>query len=383
VEFLFTLREPGEIVLEPFEAAAGGRIGVTREISVRVQEAPGTPRRETPVFRWQTPLPAFTVGKAAELRLVLTGWERGNQGPAGFFKGKAPLNAIFEELTPAGPSGSGEFVYPLRIIPLEETVALERFSFQWEGLSLTVPSLTIRARPGEAVPSGAPALAPPTPEPVPTEPAFPQPETGTIPFPKTRGRVFPFFRPEYEQTVAELKALWEQGRRVRALAEIRGKERESWAGPEFAGLRREMEQSLGLGITEDEKWRPRNGPVFLFAGFFLFAAAVFLLRFRFPAGVSAVTSGKISGYTIRIILAAAAVFAVILLVEFSEFSGGGGRAVLEKTPVYRVPEKEGAVSAFFGEGQPVRAGVFRGEWVYVESADGRAGWAPAALVIRY
>jgi hypothetical protein len=213
---------------------------------------------------------------------------------------------------------------------------------------------------------------------------LPQPEIGNIPFPKTGGRVFPFFRPEYEHTVADLRALWEEGRRAQALAEIRGKERESWAGPEFAGLRREMEQSLGLGITEDEKWRPRNAPVVLFAGLLLFvAAAVFLLRLRFSAGFSAVTSGKISGYTIRIVLAATVVFAVILLVEFSGFSGNGGRAVLEKTPVYRVPEKEGAVRAFFGEGQPVRAGVSRGEWVYVESADGRAGWAPAALVIRY
>jgi hypothetical protein len=142
-----------------------------------------------------------------------------------------------------------------------------------------------------------------------------------------------------------------------------------------------MEQTLGLGVTEDETWRPRNGLVLL--GLLLFAGtAVLLLRFRFSAGFSAVTSGKISGYTIRIILAAAAVFAVILVVEFSG-DGSGGRAVLERTPVYRVPEKEGAVSAFFGEGQPVRTGVSRGEWVYVESGDGRAGWAPEDSVIRY
>jgi hypothetical protein len=388
VEFLFTLQEPGEIVLEPFEASAGGRRGVSREISVRVREAPGTPRHQAPVSRWQTPLPAFTVGQAAELRLSLRGWDKEEQKPAGFFKGKAPLNAILEELPPIGPLPGGEFIYPLRIIPLEETVVLDGFSFQWEGVGLTVPSLTIRARPGEAALSGAPALAAPSPEPASSEPALPQPETGNIPFPKTGGRIFPFFRSEYEQTAAELKALWEEGLRAQALAEIRRKERESWAGPEFAGLRREMEESLRLGPTADEKWRPRNARVFLFAGLFLFAlAAVFLFRPRFSAGFSAgfsaVTSGKISGYKIRIILAAAVVFAVILLVEFSEFSGNGGRAVLEKTPVYRVPEKQGAVSAFFGEGQPVSAGVSRGEWVYVESADGRAGWVPAAAVIWY
>jgi hypothetical protein len=387
VEFLFTLREPGEIVLEPFEASAGGRSGVSRGISVRVREGPGAPRRQAPVFRWQTPVPAFTVGKAAEIRLSLTGWDRGKQGPAGFFKGKAPLNAILEELTPVGPLTNGEFFYPLRIIPLEETVILDRFSFQWEGLNLTVPSLTIHSRPGEAALSGAPALALPSPEPALSEPASPEPGSGVPLFPKTGGRVFPFFRAEYEQTVAEVKALWEEGRRAQALAEIRGKERESWAGPAFAGLRREMEQSLGLGPREDEKWRPRNAPVFLFTGLLFFAAAAaFLLRSRFSAGFSAVTSGKISGYKVRITIAAVTAFAVILVVEFFG-SGSGGRAVLEKTPVYRVPEKEGAVSAFFGEGEPVSAGVSRGEWVYVESAnskaDGKAGWAPAASVIRY
>jgi hypothetical protein len=393
VEFVFTLQAPGEIVLEPFEAVAGGRIAVTREISVRVQEAAGAPRRSRPVFRWQTPLPPLTVGEAAELRLLLTGWEKGKQGPEAFFKGKAPPNAILEELPPAGPLAGGEFIYPLRIIPLEETgIALESFSFQWEGVSLTVPSIAIRMRPRAAVPpsleaapgsvpkSGAAAQVPPKPD------ILEQP----LPFPETRGRVLPFFKVEYEQTVSEVKALWEEGRRAQALAKIRGKERESWAGPGFAALRRGMEQSLGLGFTEDEKWRPKNLPLSLILGLFLFgAAAAILFRFLlssrfsagFSAGFSAVTSGKISGYTVRIILAAAAAFALILFVELS--GSGGGRAVLEKTAVYKVPEKEGTASAFFGEGQPVRTGISRGEWVYVEAADGRAGWAPAASVIKY
>jgi hypothetical protein len=377
VEFLFTLREPGEIVLEPFEAVAGGRSGVTREISVRVREAPGGSRRGVPVFRWETPVPPLTVGEAGEIRLFLSGWEGGKEAPREFLKGKAPLNAILEELPPTGPLSDGEFIYPLRIIPLEETIALESFSFREEGMSLSVPALTIRARPARtaAASSGAAPSAPPA-------PPSPEPE-GSLPFPQTGGKVFPFFRAEYERTLLEVKTLWEEGRRARALAEIRGKERESWAGPELAALRREMEQRLGLGLTEDETWRPRNAPVFLIPGILLFISlVVFLFRRWFSAGFSAVTSGKISGYKLRIILAAAAVFAILLLVELSG-GGSGGRAVLEKTPVYRVPEKEGAVSAFFGEGQPVSAGVSRGEWVYVESADGRAGWAPAAAVIKY
>jgi hypothetical protein len=365
VEFLFTILTPGEIILEPFEAAAAGRSAVTREISILVRG--DTPRRSSPVFRWETPVP-LTIGEAAELRLLLINWERGKEAPRDFLKGKAPLNAILEESSPAGPLEGGEFIYRLRIIPLEETgVVLGPFSFQWEGVSLNVPSLSVRVKPK----APSPASAPPPPEPE---------EPGNIPFPETGGRVFPFFRAEYEQTVSELKALWEEGRRAPALAEIRRKERESWAGPGLAAIRREMEQSLGLSLTEDEKWRPRNIPVFFLCGLLLLlaAAGVLLFRFRF----SAVTSWKASGFKIKIILAAATVFALIFLVELTE-GGDKGRAVLEKTAVYRVPEKEGAVSAFFSEGQPVSTGAFRGEWVYVESADGKAGWAPAASVIKY
>jgi hypothetical protein len=120
-------------------------------------------------------------------------------------------------------------------------------------------------------------------------------------------------------------------------------------------------------------------PVFFLPALSLFLiAAAFLFRSRF----SAVTSGKSSGYKTGIILAAAAVFAVLLLVELSG-NGGKGRGVLEKTAVYRVPEQEGTVSAFFAEGQPVITGASRGEWVYVESSGGMAGWVPAASVIRY
>jgi hypothetical protein len=325
------------------------------------------------VFRWQAPVPVFTVGKAAELRLSLSGWERGTREPPDIFKGKAPLNAILEELPPAGPFENGEFVYPLRIIPLEETVVFEGFSFSWERVSLAVPSLTIRASPGEAAPSG-------TPEPPPASPA-PGPGPGHLPFPQTH-RPFPFFKVEYGRIVGEVEALWEAGRRAAALAEIRSKERESWAGPDLAALRRQMEQSLGLGVTENEKWRPLNLPVFLVFGLLLVAAAALLFRARFSGRFSAVTSRKTGGYKGRIIAAATAVFAVILLIELTG-TRSGGRAVLEKTPVYRVPEKEGALNASFGEGQPVNTGLSRGEWVYVESADGRAGWAPAASVIRY
>jgi hypothetical protein len=167
------------------------------------------------------------------------------------------------------------------------------------------------------------------------------------------------------------------------MAEIRREERESWAGPDLAPLRREMEKRLGLSLTEDEKWRPRKVLLWVFPPLLVIAAAVLLpARRRF----SAVTSAKNNGYKIRIILIAAAALALILLMELP--GGGapgilGNRAVLEKTPAYRVPETEGALSALFNEGQPVHIGASRGGWVYAESADGRAGWVPSASVIQY
>jgi hypothetical protein len=384
VEFLFTPREAGEITLAPFEAAAGGRRAATREISVRFRDEAGAAPRYTPVFRWERPASPFTAGEAGELRLALAGWDPKRQAPRDIFKGKAPLNAVLEELSPV--LSGGEFIYPLSIIPLEEgAVVLESFSFQWEGLSLQVPSLSLRVRPEAAAPpkSAAPAEAAPAET---TGPGSGDGGREPGPFPETGGRVFPLFRAEYGRIVSEVRRCWEEGGRARALAEIRRKERESWAGPALAALRRKMEQRLGLSLTADETWRPRNVPVFLWLGLPLCViAAVLLLRRRFSAGFSAVTSGKTSGYKTRaifiaLICIAAAASAVRLL---AELPGGAGKAVLEKTSVYRVPEKQGAVSALFSEGQPVTIGASRGEWVYVESADGRAGWVPAASVIRY
>jgi hypothetical protein len=374
VEFLFSPQSPGGITLEPFEALAGGRSAKTREISVRVLDEDGAARRYVPRFRWDRAAP-LSAGETGEFALRLTNWDPQKKAPRDFLKGKAPPGAILEELPMRGPGPEGEFVYPLRIIPLEETgLVVAAFSFQWEGVSLEVPSLTVPVRP-------APRRA------APRESAPPAPAPVNPPFPESRAAVFPLFKSEYEEILSEVKAHWEEGRRARALAEIRRKERESWAGPALSPLRREMEQSLGLGLTDDETWRPGNSSVFFW--FFPVVSSVvvlFLLRRTRKPGFFAVTSGKAGGYKIRIILIAVLVLAFVFVLEITGRGGtlvSGNRAVLEKTSAYRVPEKGGSVNVFFGEGQPVNIGASQGDWVYAESADGRAGWIPSASVIEY
>jgi hypothetical protein len=53
---------------------------------------------------------------------------------------------------------------------------------------------------------------------------------------------------------------------------------------------------------------------------------------------------------------------------------GGTAAVLRACTAYRVPDTQGAVSARWMEGQPVKIRALADPWAYAESADGDAGW---------
>ena len=174
-----------------------------------------------------------------------------------------------------------------------------------------------------------------------------------------------------------------------------------------------MEQNLGLGFTDDERWRPLKMPllVWVILGFLLLCAIAvlavfrphrrihqnFVSRNRIPdddvsmdkdSGKS-VTSRRRGGFRTVIVLVFSVGLAFIFLEEgmgnflVSRLSPPGKTAVLEKTPAYRVPDLKGAVNARFGEGQPVIVGDYRGDWCYAESPDGRSGWVPREAVITY
>jgi hypothetical protein len=387
VEFLFTPLASGNLSFEPFEAFAANKRGITGPVSVRVSPEPGNSQRRSPALSWEKPPPSLAVGEAGEITLALSNWDLKKPEPRHFLRGKTPENVIMEEAPGEGIGADGIIRYRFRIIPLEgQTFMLPPLSFRAEDIQLEVPGIKIpitvpkpsaRARETGTVPDtpsaggGFSGEADVQEKPSGFDPAFPEVETG----------VFFLFRDEYRRVIEDVRALWENGSRARALAEIRRAERDSLSGPAFAPLRRAMEESLSLGITKDEQWQPWKAPAFSWAAaVLLIAAAAASLKIR-------VTSFRFRGYR-NVILAAVAGAAVIFILfgglgDPFKIENRGTAAVLEKTDAYRVPDSGGTVNARFEEGRPVDVRSFRGAWVYAESADGKAGWVPAGAVIPY
>jgi hypothetical protein len=288
-----------------------------------------------------------------------------------------------EELPFDGAGADGIIRYRFRFIPLEgDALVLDPLVIQAEGISLEIPRLNIALTPSAAAQAPAAvanqsAVSPPV--------IVENDEIEKPAFPELSEDVFPLFRREYEKIAGNVRILWEDGRYADALALIRKSERDSLSGLALAPLRRNLEQSLGLSFTEDERWRPWHVPAFPWLVVILLAAGVFVLT-KSVWKIS-VTSQAQRGYKKVTLLVIAGGLIIFLLLggagERMRGAGGGRTAVLEKTAAYRVPESGGAVNARFSEGQPVDIRSTRGEWVYAESMDGRSGWVPSAAVIPY
>jgi hypothetical protein len=392
VEFLFAAVSAGNITLEAFEVSVPGKTAYVGPVSVRVYEGK-TGKRPPPVFAWENPPASLVLGEEGQINLTLSNWNPQHKAPENFLRGKGLENAIVEELP---FKAFGNIIrYQFIIIPLSgEALNIEAHSFSAAGdtggLSLSVPRLSIALK----KPPASPAASPPVPEAASSpgaEAAAEEPAAGQNSggrgagqeaiFPRPGGDVFPLIRDDFRRIAQESEALWNEGRRVEALAFLRRNERDSLSGPALAPLRREAEKRLGLSLTEDEVWQPWKTHAFTgLCVFLLIGAGILFYKFR-------VTSGKFSGYRSIFYLVIPGVLAILLVLgRGTDFLGSRGkrrRAVLEAANAYRVPETGGGVNSFFSEGQPVDIRSNESGWVYAETADGRAGWVQVEKVIFY
>jgi hypothetical protein len=207
--------------------------------------------------------------------------------------------------------------------------------------------------------------------------------------------VFPPFRSACDSIWEQAAVLWDEGRRVEALAELRRNERDHPAGPALVPLRREVERALGLEPEKaaDEQWRPRG----LLAAGFLLSIGLFILTalIRFfskkdaintPCAVTPALSRGYKGVLIMLV-----VMGGICLYGLGDSArrllpGFTGYALVWETNAYRVPQDNGAVSAHLKEGERVllrssgeriRSGPEN--WAY---ADG-VGWVRVENIIFY
>ena len=391
VEYLFIPLRAGSINLEPFEVRTPGGRALSAAVSVSFREETGR-RRYEPRFRWLGGAPAITTGERGVLSLELVNWDPVKRIPQGVFQGKAPTNAILEESSPV-EIREGTYRYSINVIPLEgSAVKLEEISFNSDIYALTIPEINIPVRPAIGISTTKPdeTTGKTIKENENQQDEIAQNEAEILSFPTDRENVFILFRREYNQIIARAEALWEENRWAETLAEIRRNERDSFSGPFLVPLRKEIEQTLDLGLTENERWRPLKipFPLLLILGILILSAAVVLRPLR-RAQWKNITAFRRRGLVtaIAIIFTAALVF--ILLEEGLEIfqfgnSGSVGRtAVLKTTQGYRIPDLKGAVSDLFDEGQPVFVGGYTGEWCFAETPDGRSGWVPRWSVVLY
>ncbi|WP_232616785.1 SH3 domain-containing protein [Treponema primitia] len=379
VEFLFVPQRTGTISLGAFEVSVRGFRTTTRKLQTYVIAQEGMKEEYHPRLAWDTLPAALTIGEDAELILRILGGDPGKALRPAPFRGTAPAEALLEELPLTKEDLDQGRVLRLRLIPLEGTrVSIEPFTLHFDTLTLDAPAISIRLNPAaprkEPVPGNA---VPPVPEPLPE--AVP-PQKPAPAFPEIREEPFPPFRRAYEETLKAARKFWSMALYAEALGELRRGERDLLGGPNLVSTRRAAEQSLGLSTTEDEKWRPRN----FFLLLIILSFCLLILAIWLPK--KSVTSLFLRGYKVVILLLIGILGLGIAGLASSR--GGTGKtlqesAVLRACAAYRVPDSQGAISARWLEGQPVRVRAASKPWAYAESADGDAGWVRQDNLVFY
>ena len=384
VEYSFIPRRAETITLAPFTVVVQDRQVQTSSIRATFREVPVVIRTYTPRLRWLGTVPVLNTGTRAEIILELSDWNPELPLPGGFLQGIVPPNAIINERNPVDV-GEGIYHYPFHIIALEgESVSLNTVSYNIGQYTLTVPALRFNVL-------SLPELSENE------EMEDYEERTGGIvqAAALTGGSAgLPFFlQGSYNRIVENTMSLWEDGKRAEALAEIRRHERDSPAGIFLSSMRIEMEELLGLGFTENESWRPlRVHPFSWVVSFILIVLSViFLLVCRPKKSIARFSSVSRphKGLKFAFILLLMTGISFILYEEgirkliISPLNPSSNAIVAERTSIYRIPDFNSGIIAYFPEGQPVITRELNGEWRYAETIDGRSGWVPVDSLITY
>ncbi|GHV11832.1 hypothetical protein FACS189491_03770 [Spirochaetia bacterium] len=400
VEYRFVLHGSGRIVLAPFEVTIPGAVIPTTSITLIV------PAGYTPRLNWQNPPAVLRTGESAELILTLSGWDPRRALPESrLFLPKTPPETILEQASIAAEDREQGMILRLIVIPLGgEVFALPQTPVILGEFSLNVPAIRIPVT-AAAVSSAAAPPAPAGYSATISSAAISGAAVSTItapvtaaaiPFPATQAGVFPPFRSACNDIRERAEALWNEGRRAEALAELRQNERDHAAGPSLIPLRREAERVLGLEAQGDEKWRPSlllGAGLLLSLGLLILSGVIRLFRKKNAVNAPcAVTPGWSRGY--KCILITLFIVMGISLYGLGDAArrllpGSAQYALVRETEARRVPEAGGVVNAHFKEGERV---LSRGDkspgdtslsdWAYAESETG-AGWVRIKDIIFY
>ncbi len=390
VEFFFIPLKAGQLVLQPFEVRIPGKSTTTSQMVFRIGMPQGI-QVYHPELRWELVPESIPAGQTRELLLVMQNRDpRKPLGSSLHITLDIPGQAIMERVPLTSWDNLRGGVLRVKVTPLETGIlSVSPIMVEYEGISLQSPALRIRITPGSGTRSppeyrlSREELDYRMSE---DDPAVPGQESRTSSY---TGIFLGPLKQQYDEVIRRTEELWNRGEKVLAIAELRKAERDLTIGYALRPVRKDLEQTLGLGIMEDEKRLPVKLYWTLCFASLIVSLIIFLYLFFFrkKKNKSApVSFAQTLGYIILIVLVIGAVIwgiygtVGVLRSSGKEFPG---QAIFYNTDAYRVPELSGGVSGRFKEGQ---TGVIRAAtegWVYVETSDGKAGWIPRDRAVRY
>jgi hypothetical protein len=268
----------------------------------------------------------------------------------------------------------GDEVLAFRVIPLEGPFfVLPGFPLSPAARAPEAPPLRIPVNPAPGIPLEGREIAE-TPEPVQTPRELP-------PFPPASAEPDKAPGSAWSRKIREQsRALWEEGKAVEALAELRRHERDHIAGFTLRGLRRDLERALLLE-GEDEIFR---NPLLLIP-----AAILCLILGALSLTVLRRPKGRWVSRSLCLIFSVLALLCLLRLTVVRSlpvyFKGKNLRqALAREAPVYQVPEERGTRIAALREGQVLLIYETRDGWAYAESPEDRsAGWIRTGSYLIY
>jgi hypothetical protein len=273
----------------------------------------------------------------------------------------------------------GDEVLAFRVIPLEGPFfILPGFPLSPEARAPEAPPLRIPVNPAPGLPLEAREI-PETPV---SEPARQSRELPPFPPASAQPDKAPRGSAWSRKIRERSRALWEEGKAVEALAELRRYERDHIAGFTLQGLRRDLERALHLE-GEDEIFR--HPLLFIPAAILcLILGALSLTIPRRPRGRGVWISRSLYlGFSILALLCLLRLTAIRSLPVY--FKGKNPRqALAREAPVYQIPEDRGTRITTLQEGQGLLVYETQDGWTYAESSEGgSAGWIRTGSYLIY
>jgi type III secretory pathway component EscS len=389
VEFQLMPLTAGTVYLGSFEVAIPGRTAATRRMLLKINnEKSGKSGRLQWIGLniWNGPPASIYVGEAKQVGLRLLDLEQGTVAPKQLpLRIEAPENAVIEELPISAADREIGICFRMSILPLDERdVRIASHSFRIDGRTLVVPALSIKVLKPPEMPTPKNNL-PVAPMLVLQEIIAPlEPETivvrSQIPFPNYNEKTFSLADVAYKNTMQTAETFWQNGSYAESLAALRKGERDLAAGLQIAPIRKAAETALGLTSEPNEHWHPHIillviGCASLIA--LLVSIIIAILALQKKQKHTRKFTGKIFAVSIIFALIALGTGFWIMVPTIHT------TAVVKEGFASAVPEQGRETGISFLEGQKVDARVKTKDWVYVESAKGKAGWVPANRIVYY